>query len=263
MNIKFDSKEVKQAFNEIAKLGGHAKKIDTKNEFTKLSEYLSNNRDNMSANDINTIEGLCIERTTSVPKQKATVNVDINGDNNKTQVIAGDNNVVINGDVQNSGNLAIGNNNEQNQYGTAPVQEKEEKKEVEIKNKQAPKADEKPVKEKPSDKGKPKTDKPETDKPEMKKLKQGEQKKDYLRDDFGYYYIDDSGKKHYVKNPKEQEIKGALVYESVEHAYGALKEQGLYDLANAVLNIYRQQGNDAVIKFLRDYGVVVGKIGTF
>lgn len=98
MGIKFDSKEVKQAFNEIAKLGGNTKKIDTDKEFTKLSEYLANNRENMSASDINTIEGLCIERTTSAPKQRATVNVDVNGDNNRTQVIAGDNNVVINGD---------------------------------------------------------------------------------------------------------------------------------------------------------------------
>lgn len=98
----------------------------------------------------------------------------------------------------------------------------------------------------------------------MKKLKQGEPKKDYLRDDFGYYYLDDSGKKHYVKDLKGQEVKGALIYKSIDSACGQLKEQGLDDLATQIERMWSQgQDEAAIIKFLRDKGVVVGQLGTF
>lgn len=98
--------------------------------------------------------------------------------------------------VQNSGNLAIGNNNEQNQYGAAPVQVKEGKKEIENKDKQAPKTDEKVVKETPKNDGKSKTDRLKSDNPGMKKLKQGEPKKDSTIEGFFYSYGTNNGKGH-------------------------------------------------------------------
>ncbi len=244
MDIKFDSKEVKKVFNEIAKLGGKSKVIDTKLEKNKLSEYLANNRENMSANDISTLEGWCIEKNTAVTKQNVTVNIAVNGEGNSIQVVAGNNNVVINGDGQNSGNLAVGNNNEQNQLGAALELAKGENKEVKSEPKNATLADETLVKEKQVK---------EVPRDEVK-LKEGESKTD---------------EKHNVGNDgapaRGLEIKGTVVYEKNKqgHVYCELKAQGLQEIAEQFMQIFKKSGIETAIQFLRDNGVIVGEIDNF
>ena len=111
MGIKFDSKVVKEFFKETCKLGGNTKEIDTKLERNKLSEYLANNKDNMSIGDIATFNTYLKETTAdNKPTQPKDVEVNVVGDNNNTQV-------------------AVGNNNEQNinvYYGTKPVEQEKE-----------------------------------------------------------------------------------------------------------------------------------------
>lgn len=52
MKLKFDDKAVKQFYKETCKMDGKKKKIDTPLEKDRLANYLANNQDNMSVNDI-------------------------------------------------------------------------------------------------------------------------------------------------------------------------------------------------------------------
>ena len=61
MKLNFDNKAVKEFFKETCKLGGNKKEIDTQLERNKLANYLANNKDNMSENDIDTSVGKRIE----------------------------------------------------------------------------------------------------------------------------------------------------------------------------------------------------------
>lgn len=111
MSIKFDSKEVKAFFQETCKLGGSKKEIDTAIERNKLSEYLANNKDNMSVGDIATFNTYLKPPAQNAPTQPKDVEVNVYGENNNVQV-------------------AVGNNNEQHinvYYGTKPVEGKASK----------------------------------------------------------------------------------------------------------------------------------------
>ena len=79
MSIKFDSKEVKAFFQETCKLGGSKKEIDTAIERNKLSEYLANNKDNMSVGDIATFNTYLKPPAQNAPTQPKDVEVNVYG----------------------------------------------------------------------------------------------------------------------------------------------------------------------------------------
>ena len=64
------SEAVRKFVAETAKLDGSKKEIDTRQEYAKLSEYLSGNQENMSTHEKEFIQGFMIEYETKTKKQE-------------------------------------------------------------------------------------------------------------------------------------------------------------------------------------------------
>ena len=66
------SETVKNFVNDVKKSEGNAKQIDTKTEYDKLSSYLAGEKANMNQDEINNIQGLCVEYTIAKPEKNVT-----------------------------------------------------------------------------------------------------------------------------------------------------------------------------------------------